>query len=414
MTATAADLTTWLANRNAQFFPYQSVVQQYHSVGKHFVPQPVLKLLAEVRAGIDGSNDQLTAFLHTALDKFDDRYDYPTYLALSVLDLPSSDDSIDTVPFVRTRCERLRTQLVCDLIQFELDVLAGNTDLLPELRPTRETVDKRLHLAVRMVRPGLTNLGLASGLTASDPIELAGQIAKSVRDDMSASERHIIDSSMLPVYTAHDEYLFLRVLQSFETTFALIAAQLRGALQALARRNAARAVAYLAESETALKDAALLFSILATMQVESFRTFRNYTEGASAIQSRNYKTMESICRTPDRSRIDSLAYYSVPEVRARILAGNHTLDDAFLDAAASGSLTGEEIGSVHDAMRNLEAGILRWRQTHHGVAVRMLGEGTTGTGATEGVPYLASVRGIPVFTETSVELPRTCPFAKVS
>ena len=36
--------------------------------------------------------------------------------------------------------------------------------------------------------------------------------------------------TLLPVYTVHDEYLFLRVLQRFETTFALIAVHLRATL----------------------------------------------------------------------------------------------------------------------------------------------------------------------------------------
>jgi tryptophan 2,3-dioxygenase len=40
--------------------------------------------------------------------------------------------------------------------------------------------------------------------------------------------------------------------------------------------------------------------------------------------------------------------------------------------------------------------LLRWRETHYRLAVRMLGE-RPGTGYTEGTPYLRSVRKIPVF-----------------
>jgi tryptophan 2,3-dioxygenase len=40
--------------------------------------------------------------------------------------------------------------------------------------------------------------------------------------------------------------------------------------------------------------------------------------------------------------------------------------------------------------------MLRWRHTHYRLAVRMLGE-RTGTGNTEGTPYLNAVRTVPVF-----------------
>ncbi|MCE5289066.1 MAG: tryptophan 2,3-dioxygenase [Nocardiaceae bacterium] len=412
-----AGLEDWLQHRNAKTFPFNEVMNEYHSVGKHFVDADVLARLAEVRshiATVPGpwqDVQTLASFLDTALDKHDDRYDYPTYLALNVLQLPAHDDPVEHAPFARARFDRLRAQLVCDLLDYELTVLDGLTTSLPQLRPSDDVVEKRIHLAVRLMRPFFTRLGLDGSLTATDTLEVARQMVETVRDDMSDSEKRTLDLSILPVYTAHDEYLFLRVLQSFETTFALIALQLRGTLNALAHRDAGQAAHYLSDSAAALREAGLLFSMLATMQVESFRVFRNYTEGASAIQSRNYKILESLCRTPDADRIDSLAYYSVPEVRERILAGNHTLDDAFVDACSSGQLDADEIGAVHAGMGAMSDALLRWRKTHLSLAIRMLGE-QTGTGSTEGTPYLAHVRDIPVFETAEQAVPRTCPFAK--
>ena len=144
-----------------------------------------------------------------------------------------------------------------------------------------------------------------------------------------------------------------------------------------------------------LREAAPLFSLVATMQVAAFHTFREFTEGASAIQSRNYKLIESLCRQPDASRLDSAAYRSVPEVRERVLAGQVTLDDAFQAARAAGHLSARDVDDLEQAMRRFAATLLRWRRTHYGIAVRMLGE-RTGTGYTEGSPYLKVVQAIPV------------------
>jgi tryptophan 2,3-dioxygenase len=201
---------------------------------------------------------------------------------------------------------------------------------------------------------------------------------------------------MLPVYVVHDEYLFIRVLQSFEAIFALIGVLLRSAACALANGEHALAARRIRHAESAQCESAPLFSLLATMQVESFRIFRRYTEGASAIQSRHYKTVESLCRRPEGARLHSVAYRSVPEVRDRVLAGEATLDDEFAAAVALGRLTGTQRDDLARAMRQFEAAHLGWRQTHYRLAVRMLGE-RPGTGYTEGTPYLAAVRSIPVF-----------------
>ena len=48
------------------------------------------------------------------------------------------------------------------------------------------------------------------------------------------------------------------------------------------------------------------------------------------------------------------------------------------------------------AMARFEAALLKWRNSHFRLAMKMLGS-RPGTGYTEGVPYLEKVRGIPVF-----------------
>jgi tryptophan 2,3-dioxygenase len=95
-----------------------------------------------------------------------------------------------------------------------------------------------------------------------------------------------------------------------------------------------------------------------------------------------------------------MAYQSVPEVRDRVLRGQPTLDQAFTDALASGRLSAAGRDVLTTAMHELADALLRWRQTHYRLAVRMLGE-RPGTGYTEGTPYLKAVRSIPLFLATA-------------
>jgi tryptophan 2,3-dioxygenase len=401
-----AELDEWFHDLDPEKFPYEVIVREFHSGGKHFVSHELLAALARARTLLPQLNSPwpdvqiLSSFLDTALDKPDGRYDYQTYLALSLLQLPDVDDPIEQTPFTRSRCDRLIVQLAADALHFELQAADGHSILLPDMRPAPEATAKRYRQALRAIRPALARQSLDGRVTETDPEAAARQACAVVRSDMSLIERLTLVVTILPVYTMHDEYMFLRVLQMFETTFALLAVQLRAACAALADHDVGRALHFLKTAEQALRESAPLFSMLATMQAESFRVFREFTDGASAIQSSNYKFVESVCREPDRERVDSAAYRSVPKVRERVLAGQPTLDDAFERARTSGELTDGECGQLGTAMQEFAAALLRWRKTHYSVAIRMLGD-KPGTGYTQGTPYLAAGRLTPVFRSSA-------------
>ena len=390
------ELRAWLQGTDARAFPYNTVVEEYHRVGKHFVPPALLEALAEVRrvlprkSGGDPATGRLERFLAVALDKHDGRYDYPTYLALDLLPLPTAED-VGAAAADRGR-DLLLAGLVADALRFELDAADGRTELLPEMRPDPRTVAKRCRLGLQVMAPCELRLGLEARSAAGDPVQTARLNCAGVLEACGDELRIALGLSMLPVYVVHDEWMFVRVLQSFETVFARVAVQLQAAVTALGRDEAKAAARRVEAADTALQEAAPLFSLLATMQVEAFRTFRQYTEGASAIQSRGYKLIEAVCRTPDGPRLHSIAYYSVPEVRERVLAGQPTLDGTFA-AARCGPAEREAVAT---AMARFARTLLQWRRTHYRLAVRMLGE-RTGTGYTEGTPYLGAVRSIPVF-----------------
>lgn len=393
-------LNSWLVDPLEALFPYESVLAAYHRKGKHFVSEDVLAALADVRenigrvAGSPARIDLLRCFLNTALDKFDGSYDYPSYTALRMLPLPAIDEPSELSQIVLPRRDRLTAQLLADALGFELSTQDGQNELFPLMRPSQATMAKRCRLGMRVARPALDRIGLPEVANAGGPVAQAVELHSTMDARMDPIERDMLRFSVMPVYVVHDEYFFIRVLQLFETSFATVAVCIRSAIELLTENQVEPAVERLSTAGAVLRESAPLFSLLATMDVEAFRTFREFTEGASAIQSRNYKLVESLCRKPDEDRLNSAAYHSVPEVRQRVLTGQFTVDEAYRHAMAGESEAGR--AALTEAMTDFSSSVLRWRQTHYRLAVRMLGQ-RSGTGYTEGTPYLESARSIPVF-----------------
>ncbi|MGW4499051.1 tryptophan 2,3-dioxygenase family protein [Micromonospora sp. NPDC004336] len=412
------ELTSWLSGTaDPRTFPFPAVLREFHRVGKHFVEKKLLALLDEARARVTGTPTAtggdgarlLTDFLDVTLDKWDGRYDYRSYLALPLLRLPCGaadpPPAVDDVTARRAR-DRLLVRLVADAVAFELAAARGGTDLLPQQRPEPPVVAKRCRLGLRAVSPALARLGLA-GAVDGEPVTAAAALP-AVAAGLESDGDPPLRLSMLPVHVTHDEYLFIRVLQAYECFFAGIADELRAVVAALAGDRPRPAADRLRYAGDLLATAGPLFSLLATMRAESFRTFRQYTEGASAIQSRSYKLVESLCRTPDGDRLDSVAYRSVPEVRAVVRAGQPTIDEAYRSAVRSGRLAGADRTLVARRMEAFAGALSQWRRTHHRIATRMLGP-RSGTGYTEGTPYLAAVRSLPVFTAVTADTRPTDP-----
>ncbi|MEU8264319.1 hypothetical protein AB0C02_27325 [Micromonospora sp. NPDC048999] len=391
MTATAATLRLWLAEGSTGPFPFLPVVRELQRTGKHCADVALLDALAEVRTAVraeqvaDGDR-MLRRFLDVALDKHDDRHRYPSYTALSLFDLPSGADAGPA----QRRADRLVVGLVGDVLRFETAALAGRGAMLPRMRPGPDLVAKRCRHGLRVLSPALNRLGVArADLDAPRAVREAARVWVAGRRPVGPDPLRL---SMLPVDTIHDEHLFIRVLQTFEVSFALTAVRLHATVAALDADDPGAAARHLDTAATTFGETAPLFALLATMRVEAFRTFRTFTDGASAIQSDGYKTMESLCRPPDPARLASAAYDAVPEVRARVAAGVRTIDEAVDDLRRRGGT----VYQVHAAQERFARAWTRWRHTHHRLAARMLGD-VRGTGYTVGVPYLASVVDIPVF-----------------
>ena len=118
---------------------------------------------------------------------------------------------------------------------------------------------------------------------------------------------------------------------------------------------------------------ASLFRMVATMRFEAFHTFREFTDGASAIQCEQYKRFEGLCGLPPAARLASPAFESVPAVHAEVSEGQDTMTDAYRDALATGRHPAE-LATVAGLLRTLEDSHRRWKSTHVTLATRMLGD----------------------------------------
>src|SRR5829696_9592708 len=100
--AAIAALMGWRRSPEPECFPYDDVVAALRAGGKHVAAPGLLKALDCVRthasAGTSAAHRRLARFLATALDKFDERYDNPSYLALAQLSLPGTDETRDDRP----------------------------------------------------------------------------------------------------------------------------------------------------------------------------------------------------------------------------------------------------------------------------------------------------------------------------
>jgi hypothetical protein len=389
-------LAGWGKSGAAEDFPYQSVMAFYRASGKHFVPGSVLEALASVRANLVVPADPgseaaaLRRFLDVALDKWDQAYNYQTYIGLSLLELiPDADGRT-----AGQQHDEWMSMLLADARAFECGARDDRHDSLPLMRPGPELGEKR----IRLLERAMSLIGGAARAAAT---------GDNGRNAARRRERALA-LSMQPVYIVHDEYLFIRILQAFEVTFAAMAGLIRDAISASRRGDARAAAASILSCSRRLSGARRLFTVLATMRAEAFRAFRAYTVGASAIQSGNYKVFEALCCAPPGARLESPAFEAVPLVRERVLGPWTDLQSTVERSVASGLIDPPGLGQLRASAAELESAHQRWKLTHWKMADRMIAD-ERGTGYTAGVPYLKSALDNRLFWRALSPSEADCP-----
>jgi tryptophan 2,3-dioxygenase len=381
-----------LGDARDPLFPYLATTAYVQNTGKHFMSVEVISRLAEIRTGLEASRTLTGTYLDCVLDKHDNCYRYDTYLAIPLLKPLISSRRTDL------SAPRLAAFLIADAMRFELNALHGWHNLMPVARPSLDMVRKRLRKGVRFTAPWFSpyEFPRRPGRDLDYLLELAEhpeqpQTAKLLLAALPAAADHDaalrIAVSALPVDVLHDEYLFIRVLQASEATFVSLLDQLRTAIEGIRAQDAERARAAVITASQCMAQGGPLFSILATMSADSFRRFRQFTEGASAIQSEHYKRFELLCGVPSAQRLASAAFSNVPPVQDEARGEPQTLTRAYLDARAEGWFCAAEWESIDAALDELEESHQRWKTTHFRIASKMLGD-APGSGYTAGVPYL--------------------------
>lgn len=359
-----------------------TIARLVRQTGKHALPQDVVDALVRTRRPGEDRGDYFSVLRDCVLDKVDGTYHYRTYLGLPLFEhyRASTADAVDD--------HTLSRLLVADVVRFELAGRDGRCTAMPRLRPSGSVVDKRIRHALRHIHGVRFTRQLPRSASLAG-VALRPRLRRLLPRPVGPDLQTLLATSVLPVDTFHDEYLFLRVLQSYELTFRSIESLVRRAVVRTRDGEYGAAADALVRAADEIKASTPLFSMLATMDLEAFRRFRELTEGASAIQSQHYKRFELRCGRPRSHRADSEAFLNVPTVRADI-DDTDSLTDAVLDQLARRSLRGRDRNMVLGAMTQLEESHQRWKTTHLMLASRALGN-ASGSGYTAGVPYLKSV-----------------------
>ncbi|KAA1416435.1 hypothetical protein F0U44_19175 [Nocardioides humilatus] len=356
------------------------VTHEVRWVGKHFLEHDRLARLAAIRERYGGRDPSLDAFLGCVLDKHDGHFWNRTYLCLPVLEVML--DEHELLP------SSLAALLAADIVRHELCAAHRLKEVSALSRPDPRTLRTRVRHSFRFMT---SHLGAESD-------ELLAAIARDPEADLPALLLRLTDLPLAhvgewleltvqPVSTVHDEYFFMRVLQAHEMSFAGMCWRLRDACAAVRADDPAEAVRLLGEVVTFMDRNATLFRLVATMRPEAFHTFREFTDGASAIQSEQYKRFETLCGRPPETRLASPAFENVPSVQAALDEGHDTMAAAYRDAVAHDRHSAE-VATIGALLQALEASHRRWKSTHVTLATRMLGD-ARGSGYTSGVGYLS-------------------------
>ena len=357
------------------------VTHEVRWVGKHFLQPGRLQRLAVVRDRHGGRDPYLDAYLDCILDKHEGRYWNRTYLFIPLLEVLL--DEHDLIP------SSLAALLAADIVRYELCAAHRRKDVAPLARPDPRTLRTRVRHSLRFMNAhlgGSESEDLLAAIVHEPEADLAEMLLTLPGPPLEIAGEWL-ELSVQPVFTVHDEYFFIRILQAHEMSFAGMNRRMRVAITALREQQFGVAVTLLEEIVAFMDRNASLFRIVATMRPEAFHTFREFTDGASAIQSEQYKRFEGLCGLPPTERISSPAYDSVPAVQAEVRRGQDTMTDAYDHAHAKGRHP-EQVATVGSLLRALEVSHRRWKGTHVTLATRMLGD-ARGSGHTTGVGYLS-------------------------
>jgi tryptophan 2,3-dioxygenase len=391
-------------------FPLYQVLAHYQMRGKHFVDKDILEELKMVFFAIRDYPVQalhtqlLQAFLEMSLDKYLNYYDYNSYTGAVFFKDLSIDVHLSFDEHSSISISHL-ILLLCDIALFECRTFLGEERRFPDQLTSPQNRRQRIINALKAIRAykNLTDrlvfareidicldlLQADAGIDIVLPDRAFASVANALEgivEQIPAAMKTICFLTMQPVWTVHDEYMFIRVLQCFEIVFGIIIKGFQACQQLMQQRAFQDSASLMARLSTVFQCNPALFRVLTSMPKETFCSFRIYTEGASAIQSEQYKLIEALAAHPSSTRLNSAAFDSVPAVKARYARGELlSFQDLFAHFAEERGKS--DFLELLRQMDYFDKQFVQWKKMHYNIAVKMLGS-QTGTGYTQGTPYL--------------------------
>jgi tryptophan 2,3-dioxygenase len=403
--ASAADLVDAV---RPDRFPYADVLAHYHAVGRTHAATELterLRFLNDLlqQPALAGGRRMwpLPEWLPSTVDQ--DTGNYDSYLIARLLDsLPDVSGSRPDGPDAEGQAATDRTldallgTLAADLALVEADALRLGRPSRLQVQRTRGCLimlSRLDELAPKYAqRPALpADLAVSRSEDPSDSARLAettARLATEVRENSPGPCRLAVELSMLPATPLHDELMFIRSIQIFETLYHQIYRCLARANAALQAMDVSRACAELADATARVELSPVLYRVVTTMPREPFAIIRAYTDGRSAIQSRPYRQIHLICSPQPPS--------PVPDKLPRVKVPSPTLQESFTTLAAR--LDTPEVDQVATQMRALDTSWRAMKRTHWGVTLKTIGK-VPGTGGTSGADYLKHTAELSLFPE---------------
>ena len=365
----------WLAGAPAPIgpaevarFPFAPVLRHYRAVGRTYAGNELVTLLRTVHSRLSGAGRARLAWplpdwLPSTADQAGGGYD--GYLAVPLLDSPAGAD----LPPHRAAADLLRA-LSADLLELEVTALGREPG-----RAQRQRTRACLGVLAR-----LRDVPLPPPSADEELADLAGTWTAETAETIAPRVRVVTELSLLPMTPLHDEQMFVRSLQLFETLYRRIGDALAAARDALVRLAVERARVLVADAARLLALSPALYRVVTTMPPEVFAVIRAHTDGRSAIQSRGFRRIEAVCAPR-------------PDVAAGV-----PLEEAVLRA-------GERLGGVATArlcaeLARLDEAWCAMKRTHWGITVKIIGT-VPGTGGTTGAEYLRRAAAVPLFPALS-------------
>ncbi|MCZ6602503.1 MAG: tryptophan 2,3-dioxygenase family protein [Planctomycetota bacterium] len=205
-------------------------------------------------------------------------------------------------------------------------------------------------------------------------------------------------SSQSPITDEHDEMQFIVVHQVFELWFSLILFEIKAIFSSLEQGEVRSATRTLKRIDKITAIFPHYLQVLGTMRPQDFHLFRGALEGASGLQSEQFREVELVSGLGEESAyVEGLrkSGHWTEKLKKRVQDDSLRLATRRLIEKEGVSLEEiyahpddhEETHDFLEACLDYDERMQEWRSAHLRLAERMIGSGALGTGGM-GAPYL--------------------------